>query len=201
METPIQKQDLAQTEDNIQRLRWIALGLWSVCSPVHRSRWISWAFDTRVNQPLIYCYILVPESVLHIPVDYYLSVHNSGKIYLQHFHWYYIHTYIHTHDIPFFWIGVYLWSCYLKFLLSILKLFVLAGIKGDRKWFFVSVFSISLWSLYQNKTENGIPYWKILNMFVIFRKLKHSYPLVWHSFIFICDTIHHTKYKRKYTLR
>jgi hypothetical protein len=48
--------------------------------PVHRSRWISWAFDTRVNQPLRYCYILAPESVLHIPVDYYLSVHNSGKI-------------------------------------------------------------------------------------------------------------------------
>jgi hypothetical protein len=43
-----------------------------------------------------YCYILAPEYVLHIPVDYYLSVHNSGKIYLQHHHWYYIHTYIHT---------------------------------------------------------------------------------------------------------
>jgi hypothetical protein len=38
-------------------------------------------------------------------------------------------------------------------------------IKGDRKRFFVSVFSISLWSLYQNKTENCIPVWKILNMY------------------------------------
>jgi hypothetical protein len=35
---------------------------------------------------LRYRYILAPESVLHIPVDYYLSVHNSGKIYLQHHH-------------------------------------------------------------------------------------------------------------------
>jgi hypothetical protein len=26
------------------------------------------AVDTRVNQPLRYCYILAPESVLHIPV-------------------------------------------------------------------------------------------------------------------------------------
>jgi hypothetical protein len=85
---------------------------------------VAWAFDTRVNRPLRYCYILAPESVLHIPVDYYLSVHNSGKIYLQHHHWYYIHT----HDIPFFWIAVYLWWRYLQFLLSILKLFVLADI-------------------------------------------------------------------------
>jgi hypothetical protein len=70
---------------------------------------VAWAFDTRVNRPLRYCYILAPESVLHIAqilltwywvtttlawrVDYYLSVHNSGKIYLQHHHWYYIHTY------------------------------------------------------------------------------------------------------------
>ena len=38
-------------------------------------------------------------------------------------------------------------------------------LKGDRKRFFVSVFLISLWSLYQNKTENGIPIWKILNMY------------------------------------
>ena len=37
--------------------------------------------------------------------------------------------------------------------------------KGDRKRFFVSVFSISLWSLYKNKTENCIPFWKILNMY------------------------------------
>jgi hypothetical protein len=57
---------------------WVAMGLWSVCSPVHRSRWSGWAFDTRVNRPLRYCYIWAPESVLHIPVDYYLSVHNSG---------------------------------------------------------------------------------------------------------------------------
>jgi len=38
------------------------------------------------------CCILAPASVLHIPVDYYLSLHNSGQIYLQHHHWY-IHTY------------------------------------------------------------------------------------------------------------
>jgi hypothetical protein len=60
---------------------------------------------TSVNRPLRYCYILASESVLHISVDYYLSVHNSGKICLQHHHWYYIHTYmytyIHTQDIPF----------------------------------------------------------------------------------------------------
>jgi hypothetical protein len=58
-------------------------------------------------------------------------VHNSGKIYLQHHHWYYKYTYIHTHEIPFSWIAVYLWWRYLKFLLSILKLFVLADIKGS----------------------------------------------------------------------
>jgi hypothetical protein len=90
VETPIQKQDLAQTEDNIQTLRWVALGLWSVCIDQDE---VAWAFDTHVNRPLRYRYILAPESVLHIPVDYYLSVHNSGKIYLQHHHWYYIHTY------------------------------------------------------------------------------------------------------------
>ena len=39
-----------------------------------------------VNRPLRYCYILAPEYVLHIPVEYYLSVYNSGKIYLQHHH-------------------------------------------------------------------------------------------------------------------
>jgi hypothetical protein len=27
------------TEDNIHTLRWVALIVWSVCSPVHRSRW------------------------------------------------------------------------------------------------------------------------------------------------------------------
>jgi hypothetical protein len=40
---------------------------------------VALAYDTRVNRPLRYCYILAPESVLHMPVDYYLSVHNSGK--------------------------------------------------------------------------------------------------------------------------
>jgi hypothetical protein len=40
---------------------------------------VALAFDTRMNRPLRYCYILAPESVLHMPVDYYLSVHNSGK--------------------------------------------------------------------------------------------------------------------------
>jgi len=59
-----------------------------------------------------YCYILAPESVLHIPVNYYLSVHNSGKIYLQHHYCYYTHTYIHTIYL-FFWIGFYLWWRYL----------------------------------------------------------------------------------------
>jgi hypothetical protein len=54
------------------------------------------------------------------PVGYYLSVHNSGKIYLQHHHWYYIYTYIHT-IYSFFWIVDYLWWRYLKFLNSILK--------------------------------------------------------------------------------
>jgi hypothetical protein len=57
---------------------------------------------------LFYFFIFAPESVLHIPVDYYLSVHNSGKIYLQHHHWYYIHIYIHTIYL-FFWIAVYIW--------------------------------------------------------------------------------------------
>jgi hypothetical protein len=47
---------------------------------------VACAFDSRVNRPLRYCYILGSESVLHIPVDYYLSVHNSGNIYLQHHH-------------------------------------------------------------------------------------------------------------------
>ena len=127
VETPIQKQDLAQTSDNIQTLRWVALRL--CAHPCIDQDEVAWDFDTRVNRPLRYCYILTPESVLHIhvPVDYYLSVHNSGKIYLQHHHWYYIHT----HDIPFFWIAVYLWWRYLKFLLSILKLFVLADIRGS----------------------------------------------------------------------
>jgi hypothetical protein len=69
---------------------------------------VVWAFDIRVNRPLRYCCIFAPESVLHIPVDYYLSVHNSGKIYLQHHHCYYVHTYIHTIYL-FFWIAVYLW--------------------------------------------------------------------------------------------
>jgi hypothetical protein len=59
---------------------------------------VAWAFDTRVNRPLRYCCILTPESMLHIPVDYYLSVHNSGKIYLQHHHWY---LYTQTHDTFF----------------------------------------------------------------------------------------------------
>ena len=129
VETPIQKQDLAQTEDNTQTLRLVALGLWSVCSPVHRWRWSglrfwhscepAWAFDTRVNRPLRYCYILAPESVLHIPVDYYLSVHNSAKIYLHATPPLILYTYIHTHDIPFFWIAVYLWWRYLKFFIRI----------------------------------------------------------------------------------
>jgi hypothetical protein len=122
-----QKQDLVQTEDNIQTLRWVALGLWSVCSSVHRSRWSGWAFETRVNRPLRYCYILAPESVLHIPVDYYLFVRNSGKIYLQHHHWYYIHIYIHT---IYLFLNSSLFMMALS-LLSILKLFVLADIKGS----------------------------------------------------------------------
>jgi hypothetical protein len=35
----------------------------------------------------------------------------------------------------------------------------------------------------------------------IFRKFKHSYPLAWPSFTVICDTIHHTKYRKIFTLR
>jgi len=85
VETPIQKQDLAQTEDNIQILSLNELP-WD-CVLTRTSIKMKWAFDTRVNRPLRYCYILAPESVLHIPDDYYLSVHNSGKIYLQHHHW------------------------------------------------------------------------------------------------------------------
>ena len=91
----------------------------TVCSLVHRSRWSGWAFDTRVNRPLRYCYILAPESVLHIPVDYYLSVHNSAKIYLHATPPLILYTYIHTHDIPFFWIAVYLWWRYLEFFIRI----------------------------------------------------------------------------------
>jgi hypothetical protein len=30
---------------------------------------VAWAFDTRVNRPLRYYYILAPEYMLHIPVD------------------------------------------------------------------------------------------------------------------------------------
>jgi hypothetical protein len=44
METPIQMQDLAQTNNNRQTLRWVALGLWSVCSPIHRSIWSGLSF-------------------------------------------------------------------------------------------------------------------------------------------------------------
>jgi hypothetical protein len=95
-----------------------------VCVLTHTSINMKWSvpFDTRVNRPLRYCCILASESVLHIPVGYYLSVHNSGKIYLQHHHWYYIYTYIYTIYL-FFWIADYLWWRFLKFLLSILKLF------------------------------------------------------------------------------
>jgi hypothetical protein len=128
VETPIQKQDLAQPKDNIQTLKWVALGL--CAHPYIDQDEVARAFDTRVNRPLRYCCIFAPESVLHIPVDYYLSVHNSGKIYLQHHHCYYVHTYIHTIYL-FFWIAVYLWWRYLKFLLCILKLFLLADIKGS----------------------------------------------------------------------
>jgi hypothetical protein len=59
------------------------------------------AIDIRVNRHLRYCYILTPESVLHIPVDYYLYVHNSGKYIFATpplILYTYIHTYIHTHD-------------------------------------------------------------------------------------------------------
>jgi hypothetical protein len=70
---------------------------------------------TSINMKWPELLILVsPEYMLHIPVDYYLSVHNSGEIYLQHPHWYYIYTYIHTIYL-FFWIAVYLWRRYMKF--------------------------------------------------------------------------------------
>jgi hypothetical protein len=91
----------------IHYVRWVVLGLWSVCSPVNRSRWSGLSFWHR---PLRYCYILAPVSVLHIPVDYYLSVHNSGKIHLPHHHIHtYIHTYIQLYHITFFWIAIYQW--------------------------------------------------------------------------------------------
>ena len=62
-----------------------------------------------------------------------IIIYMCTTIYLQHHHWYYIHLYIHTYTryTFFFWIAVYLWWYYLKFLLSILKLFVLADIKGS----------------------------------------------------------------------
>ena len=132
METPIQKQDLDQTEDNIQTLRRVALELWSVCSPVHRSRWSGLSF-WHSCEPAFKILLHLSTWIIicfYIPVDYYLSVHNSGKIYLQHHHWYYIYICIYTR-YTFFWIEVYLWWRYLKFLLSILKLFVLADIKGS----------------------------------------------------------------------
>jgi hypothetical protein len=51
-----------------------------------------------------------------------------------------------------------------------------------------------------NEIIHFYPCCPYLAAFVIFRKFKHTYPLVWHSFTFICYTTHHTNYKRKYTL-
>jgi hypothetical protein len=69
---------------HIQTLRWVALGLWSVCSPVHRSRWSDLSFWHSCEPAFkILLYILAPESVLHIPVYYYLSVYNSDYSYLH----------------------------------------------------------------------------------------------------------------------
>ena len=57
-----------------------------VCALTRTSIKMKWLELLTLNRPFRYCYILAPESVLHIPVDYYLSVHNSGKIYLQYHH-------------------------------------------------------------------------------------------------------------------
>ena len=79
--------------------------------------------DTVTSWPLNLCFI-------YLLIIIYLCTTLVKYICMQHHHWYY-YTYIHTHDIPFFWIAVYLWWRYLKFLLSILKLFVLADNKGS----------------------------------------------------------------------
>ena len=114
----------ARSCPNVQILRWVALGLWSVCSLVHRSRWSGLSFWHSCEPAFKVLLHLGTWICASIPVDYYPSVHNSGKIYLQHHHWYYIHTCMHT-------IAVYLWWRYHMFLLSILKLFVLADIKDS----------------------------------------------------------------------
>jgi hypothetical protein len=122
METPIQKQDLAQTDDNKQTLRWVALGLWSVCSPIHRSIWSGLSFWYSCEPAF--------KILLHLGTWIYAS-YNCWLLSISAQLWWNIfatsplilYIYIHTHDIPFFWISVYLWWRYLKFFLSIWKLF------------------------------------------------------------------------------
>jgi hypothetical protein len=98
-----------------------------VCTSI-KMKWPE-LLKTRVNRPLRYCYILAPESVLHIPVDYYLSVHNSGK-YIFATPPLIIYTYIHTYTRYTFFLNSSLFMMALSFLLSISKLFALADIKG-----------------------------------------------------------------------
>jgi hypothetical protein len=64
-----------------------------------------WIGVSTLNLCFIYLLVIIYLCTTH------------GKIYLEHHHWYY------SHDILFFWIADYLWWRYLKFLLSILKLF------------------------------------------------------------------------------
>jgi hypothetical protein len=110
METPIQKQDLAQTDDNKQTLRWVALGLWSVCSPIHRSIWSGLSFWYSCEPAFkillhlgTWIYASYTCWLLSISAQLWWNIFATSPLIL------YIYTYIHTHDIPFFWISVYLW--------------------------------------------------------------------------------------------
>jgi hypothetical protein len=108
-----------------QTLRWVALGLRSVCLPVHRPRWSGLSF-WHSCKPAFKILLHLGTWICTSYTCWLLSICAQLKyICNTTTDIIYIHTYTH---IPFFWMAVYLWWRYLKFLLSILNLFVPADI-------------------------------------------------------------------------
>ena len=95
---------------------WVALGLWFVCSPVHRSRWNGlsyWHSCEPAFKILLHFGTWISTSYTCWLLFICAHVHNSCK-YIFATPPLILYTYIHAHHITFFWIAVYLWRsfCY-----------------------------------------------------------------------------------------
>ena len=140
METPIQKQGLPQMEDNIQTLCKVSCLGTVVCVLSRTSIKMKWPelltfVWTGLKYTVTFWHLNLYFIYLLIIICMCTTLVN---IYLQHHHWYHIHTYIHTHHITFFWIAVYLWRLFYIHIKAIRPYWYLGSYKLTTDYFLLS---------------------------------------------------------------